>query len=54
MVTGSSPVNSQEIDSIKNYIENQHEHHKEKIFQDEYRLLMKEHHIDIDERYVWE
>jgi putative transposase len=36
------------------YIANQREHHKVDSFQDEFRRLMEEHGILIDERYVWE
>jgi putative transposase len=38
-------------DLIKNYIANQQIHHKKEDFQTEYRRLIKEHGITIDERY---
>jgi len=38
-------------DKLINYIKNQQEHHKTETFEVEYRRLLKEHHIKIDERY---
>ena len=36
---------------IVNYIKNQQEHHKKESFKDELRRLLKEHGIEIDEKY---
>ena len=36
---------------IVNYIKNQQEHHKKETFKEEYRRLLEEHGITIDERY---
>jgi REP element-mobilizing transposase RayT len=36
---------------IINYIKNQQEHHKNESFNDELRRLLKEHGVEIDERY---
>jgi putative transposase len=41
------------VDVIR-YIENQEEHHKRVLFQDEYRALLKAYEIDFDERYIWD
>lgn len=38
-------------DMIVNYIINQQEHHRKERFEDEYRRLLIEHGITIDERY---
>jgi putative transposase len=35
------------------YIRRQPEHHRHKTFQDEFRLFLKKHGIQYDERYVW-
>jgi putative transposase len=51
---GAFSINPSEIDVVKAYIENQHEHHKKKSFQDEYRAFLKKYKIDFDERYVWD
>lgn len=38
-------------DKVIEYIKNQQEHHKKISFEEEYRKLLKEHNIEIDERY---
>jgi REP element-mobilizing transposase RayT len=38
-------------DTVINYIKNQKAHHKKFSFEDEYRKLLEEHHVKIDERY---
>jgi putative transposase len=40
-------------DLIVNYIKNQKEHHKKVIFEDEYRALLKENGVEVDERYIF-
>lgn len=47
-------VDHQGTDGVVAYISSQREHHKVVSFQDEFRKLMEEHGIPIDERYVWE
>jgi REP-associated tyrosine transposase len=39
-------------DVLINYIKNQQEHHKVKIFREEYVELLKESHIEYDEKYL--
>ena len=51
---GAFSVNPSEVDVVIAYIENQHEHHKSKTFQDEYRAFLKKCKVDYDERYVWD
>ena len=51
---GAFSVNPSEVDVVITYIENQHEHHKSKTFQDEYRAFLKKYKVDYDERYVWD
>ena len=50
---GAFSVNPSEVDIVKSYIKNQHEHHRKKSFQDEYRIFLTKYNIDYDERYVW-
>lgn len=38
-------------DTVLNYIKNQQEHHKKFSFEEEYRAMLEEHHVQIDERY---
>ena len=40
-------------EKIINYIKNQKEHHRKFSFEDEYRALLKEHNIEVDERYIF-
>ena len=51
---GAFSINSTEVDKVTKYINNQHEHHKEIIFQDEYRAMLKKYKVKYDERYVWD
>lgn len=37
---GAFSVNPKEVDVVKDYIERQHDHHKQKTFQDEYRSFL--------------
>jgi REP element-mobilizing transposase RayT len=51
---GAFSVNPSEIDKVIAYISNQHEHHKKKTFQNEYRAFLKKYKVEYDERYVWD
>src|SRR5699024_5715883 len=44
-------IRYQEKDTVIEYIRNQREHHKKETFKEEYRRLIVENGIDIDERY---
>ncbi len=50
---GAFSVKASEVDVVKRYIENQHEHHSKKNFQDEYRQIIEQYNVEYDERYVW-
>ena len=51
---GAFSVNPSEVDTVIAYIANQHEHHRKKTFQDEYRAFLKKYKVDYDKRYVWD
>ena len=51
---GAFSVNPGEIEVVISYIANQHEHHRKKTFQDEYRAFLKKYNMEFDERYVWD
>ena len=51
---GAFSVNPTEINSVINYINNQHENHSKKSFQEEYRAFLKKYAIEYDERFVWD
>src|SRR5690606_31685325 len=51
---GAFSVNPGQVDKVIAYIANQHEHHKKKNFQDEYRIFLNKYKVDYDERFVWD
>jgi len=51
---GAFSVNPSEVDRVIAYIHNQHDHHKQNAFQDEYRAFLKKYNVQFDERYVWD
>jgi len=48
---GAFSVNPSEVDVVRNYIQNQCQHHNKHSFQDEYRAFLKKDKVDY-ERYV--
>lgn len=51
---GAFSVNPSEVNLATAYIDNQHEHHNKKTFQEEYRAFLKKYNIESDEKYVWD
>ncbi|MGH7951435.1 MAG: IS200/IS605 family transposase [Limisphaerales bacterium] len=51
---GIFSIGFSQIETVKNYIGGQEEHHRKVSFQDEFRELLKRYKIDFDERYVWD
>ncbi len=51
---GAFSVNPSEIDTVIEYIANQHERHAKRTFQDEYRAFLKKYNVAYDEQYVWD
>ncbi|MEQ8209716.1 MAG: IS200/IS605 family transposase [Lacipirellulaceae bacterium] len=51
---GAFSVSQSETPRVKRYIENQEEHHRERDFKTEFRLLLERHEVPYDERYVWD
>jgi putative transposase len=51
---GTFSVSPSDIDKVKEYIDNQHEHHKTQNFQEEYREFLASYQVEYDERYVWD
>lgn len=47
-------VSSGAVDSVRDYIGNQYEHHKQQNYRVEVLLLLKEHDVEYDERYFWD
>ena len=51
---GVFSIGFSQIESVRDYIAGQEEHHRKNSFQDEFRLLLKRYEIQFDERYVWD
>lgn len=51
---GAFSVNPAEVERLIQYIANQHEHHRGKTFQQEFRQALERFGVDFDERYVWD
>jgi len=51
---GAFSVGQSGLDAVLNYIRNQKQHHHRVSFQEEFRILLTEHHVEWDERYVWD
>jgi putative transposase len=51
---GVFSVSSSHRLTVESYLDRQAEHHRRITFQDEYRVLLKKHGIEYDERYVWD
>jgi len=51
---GAFSVSESNIPQVKEYIQNQKEHHRRMTYQDEFRELCKRHGIELDERYAWD
>ena len=51
---GKFPVSPSNLAQVLNYISNQERHHQKMTFQQEYRLFLKKHNVEFDERYVWD
>ena len=51
---GAFSVSQSEIERVASYLEQQPEHHHDRDFKAEYRLMLERHEIPYDERYVWD
>jgi len=51
---GAFSVNPLGVDKVKEYIANQHKHHRKKSFQEEYLAFLDKFEVDYDERYLWD
>lgn len=50
---GVFSVSHSSLESVREYLASQEVHHRKLSFQDEFRELLRRHHITWDERYVW-
>jgi putative transposase len=50
---GAFSVSVSQLDQIVHYIQGQPAHHRKQPFQEEFLALLKKHHVEYDERYLW-
>ena len=50
---GALTVSFSQQKKVEAYLANQEQHHKRKTFQEEFLLLLKAHHVEYDEDYIW-
>jgi REP element-mobilizing transposase RayT len=50
---GAFSVSVSNASIVKRYIADQKEHHHNNSYQDEFRIFLKKHNIEYDEKYVW-
>ena len=51
---GAFSVSESAVDTVREYIQRQKIHHQKQAFEDEYRALLRLHHINFDDRYLWD
>ena len=51
---GAFSVSESHSDAVKNYIQNQAEHHKKMSFRDEFLTLLRRNRMAFDEKYIFE
>jgi putative transposase len=47
-------VSASNVETVKEYIRRQVEHHKKISFEDQLRTFLKKHGVAFDERYLWD
>lgn len=51
---GMFSISPADLGVVKQYIGSQEEHHRKMTFQDEFRLILKQHGLEWDERHIWD
>lgn len=51
---GAFSIGWSQLKELIGYIDRQEQHHRTQTFQQEYRDLLTEYHVEFDERYVWD
>jgi REP element-mobilizing transposase RayT len=51
---GAFAVSYSHLERVKAYLAGQAEHHRTMTFQEEFRAFLERHHIEFDERYLWD
>jgi putative transposase len=50
---GAFTVSPTHVETTRQYISQQEEHHRSRPFQEEYLELLRQHGVEYDERYLW-
>lgn len=51
---GVFSIGFSQLESVREYISGQDEHHRKSSFQDEFRTFLQRYEVEYDERYVWD
>lgn len=51
---GAFSIGQSQVQDVVKYIQDQKEHHAEKDFKSEFRVLLEKYQVQYDERYVWD
>ena len=47
-------VSESQVPSVREYIQNQEEHHRKQTYQEEFLALLERHGIEYDPMYLWD
>jgi len=51
---GAFTVSESAVDTVRDYIRRQKEHHLKRTFEKEYAVLLRRHSVEFDEKYLWD
>ena len=51
---GAFTVSFSQQEKVEAYLANQQKHHRKATFQEEFLILLDLHHVEYDERYIWD
>jgi hypothetical protein len=51
---GAFSVSPSQVERVQDYIRNQEAHHAQISFEEEFKVLLKSHGIEFEEKYLWE
>ena len=51
---GAFTVSESAVDTVRDYIRRQKEHHKDRTFEQEYMGILRKHNVEFDDRYLWD
>ena len=51
---GAFSIGESQVKTLKEYIQNQEEHHRKKSFKEEFLEILKRYGVEYDERYLWD